>query len=100
VPVRVTVEDTGPDLRISLHGELDLLTTQSLALPPPDRPTRLSRLVVDLSMLAFCDTAGLRALDKLLGDYSGAGHEVLVHGASATLRRIAAITGLTAPYLS
>lgn len=100
MPIRVTVEDAPPDLRISLHGELDLLTTESLTLPPPDRPSRLNRMVVDMSMLAFCDTAGLRALDKVFGDYAEAGYEVLVRGASATLRRIAAITGLTAPYLS
>jgi len=100
VPIRVTLEDAPPDLRLSLHGELDLLTTESLTLPPPNRPSRVNRLVVDLSTLAFCDTAGLRALDKVFGDYSEAGYEILVRGASATVRRIAAITGLTVPYLS
>lgn len=95
------VEDATPDLRISLHGELDLLTTASLTLPPPTlRASQPNRLVVNLSTLAFCDTAGLRALDKVFGDYTKAGYEVCVHGASATLRRIAEITGLTAPYLS
>lgn len=86
--------DTAADGRIRLIGDLDISTAPLLhAALAPALAERPPRLVLDVSELDFCDSAGLTALvqtRKTLPDTS----QLVLHGSRPRIRRLLRITNL------
>ena len=83
------------DLCLALHGELDFSTSPTL-----DRQLRElvgpghRRLVLDMTEVEFCDSAGLAVLIGTHRRMARQGGILVLRGLQGSLRRIISLTGL------
>ena len=91
--LRVELLDDGSGRCIAVHGELTHATAadldrrlQDAAVAPPD-------LVLDVSDLVFCDSAGLAALLGGARRVRRAGGRVALRGVHGSLQRLLRMTG-------
>jgi anti-anti-sigma factor len=87
-----------PSASVQLVGDLDLTVVTCLlnwACAFAARPVPSVR--VDLSGLKFADVAGLRALSEACGLLRRSGCLIDITGQSASVRRLAALTGIAIP---
>jgi anti-sigma B factor antagonist len=92
--------DGGRSVCLALRGELDYGKTTLLNLrlrpvlsAPPEH------LVLDVSELTFCDSAGLAVLMSAYQRLGQLGGDLRLRGARASLRRVMRITGLDALFI-
>jgi len=92
----VSVEHYSPGrARVSLNGELDLVTAQQLVAAFAEAFRAGARFVdVDVSGLAFCDAAGLRALTEAHLRWRSVSGRLVLRQVAPTLVRLLRITGL------
>jgi anti-sigma B factor antagonist len=85
----------GGQVCVSVVGEIDLLTAASLVEaatePLPKSPTVL---VLDLSQVTFCDSAGVAALVKIYHKATATGAELRIRGARDMVRHVLEISGV------
>jgi anti-sigma B factor antagonist len=84
----------GPDLRIVVEGELDVASAPDLEVALEALVHPGMRIALDLDGLSFVDAAGLRLLAAVSAAAARDGWELVLAGAQAHLRAIAAICGL------
>lgn len=83
------------EARLSVGGEIDLLTAASLveaAGQPLDQ--KPSALVLDLAGVTFCDSAGVAALVKIYHRAAQAGAQVRVRRPAEMVRHVLEISGV------
>jgi anti-anti-sigma factor len=86
----------GPELRIVVTGDLDLATANELvarARPGVGQPD-VAEVVLDLSGVAFCDSAGISALIQIRKLADESGQRLRVSGAQAPVVRVLEYSGL------
>lgn len=95
-PLKARVEfGSGPSLRVSLRGELDVVTADRFCDILLDLMTEESpHLVLDLAGLQFCDPYGLSALVRVANYAERAGGSVVLAGMRPLLIRLLHCTGL------
>ncbi|HEX2506946.1 MAG TPA: STAS domain-containing protein [Miltoncostaeaceae bacterium] len=94
-PFAVEAEDSGPDVVVVLHGELDMAATPSLAVLMDEVAARESRRVIfDIADLWFVDAVGLGALRSAARDLRAGGTEVVVGDPQRAVRRLLLLCGL------
>ncbi|MFB7616890.1 STAS domain-containing protein [Kitasatospora sp. NPDC056181] len=96
LPLRITTTRSGRGARVvHLAGEVDQdrrrALEHALARAVADRPTRL---VVDMSALAFCDSTIVNALLGIRGSATAAGIELVLAAPPAQARRLLEITSV------
>jgi anti-anti-sigma factor len=81
--------------RIVASGELDMMTAPTLdhALHEADQSDRPT-VALDLSLVSFCDCAGMRVLINHHHALAEAGRLLWIDGPSRSVLRVAAMTGL------
>lgn len=80
----VAATRAGPELRITLKGELDLACAPVLlarVLPYADSAAEHASVVIDTAGLTFVDVAGIRALVAVSDRFAQGGREVVVRRA-------------------
>ena len=88
--LRVETEKHADVLRVVLHGECDFSRIQELSQALPTLDPDTARLVqLDLTHLAFADTATIRRLAVFAGHARRTGHDVQTFGAHPTMARVA-----------
>lgn len=93
----IRIEGDGPERVIHLLGTCDLATVPDLrAALMPLAPPEVTRLVVDVSKLEFCDSTGLGTMLGALRRMNEGGGEFAIAGAQGTVLRLLQITGLDA----
>lgn len=90
----VQYDQSGPNLTVYLSGELDLSRADDLAKEVIDRCDPAAQLVLDVSELTFCDSAGFRAFVTINNHLSGSGTSLVLYQPNASVRRLLAVTGL------
>jgi anti-sigma B factor antagonist len=93
--LEVNVTGEGAERVVHLTGTCDLATVPRLretllALRPPE----VTRLVIDLSVLEFCDSTGLGTMLGALRRMKEGGGSFAIAGAHGTVRRLLEVTGL------
>jgi anti-anti-sigma factor len=84
------------ELVVRVGGELDLTNcAQLLDAVRAEAGPDVTRIVLDVPDLTFCDSAGLGALVRLHKDLLGAGGGLTVRSPTAPVRRLLEITGLS-----
>ncbi|MEU8927957.1 STAS domain-containing protein [Kitasatospora sp. NPDC048545] len=96
LPLRITTTRSGRGARVvHLAGEVDhdrrRALEHALARAVADRPTRL---VVDMSALAFCDSTVVNVLLGIRGSAKAAGVELALAAPPSQARRLLEITGV------
>jgi len=91
----IRIEGAGAERTVHLEGTCDLATVPELRqalmpLGPPD----VTRLVVNVSQLEFCDSTGLGTILGALRRLREGGGEFAIAGAQGTVLRLLEITGL------
>jgi anti-sigma B factor antagonist len=85
----------GGQARLSMAGEIDLLTAPVLVEEAGEQLGRSpSALVLDLSQVTFCDSAGVAALVRIYHRATGAGIELTLRGATGMVRHVLEISGV------
>jgi anti-sigma B factor antagonist len=87
----------GHAVRLSVAGELDIATMDSLsnvAIGALRLPVRV--LILDLYEVTFCGAAGVNALIKILQAASDAGTRLVLTGLQPPVRQVLDLVGLTA----
>jgi anti-sigma B factor antagonist len=85
----------GGEALLSVGGEIDLLTAPSLvAAAEEPLGASPSALVLDLSQVTFCDSAGVAALVKIYHRAVQIGAELRVRGARQMVRHVLEISGV------
>jgi anti-sigma B factor antagonist len=85
----------GAQARLSVGGEIDLLTAPSLIEAAGELLDNApATLVVDLSEVAFCDSAGIAALIKIYHQATSTGAAMRVSGAREMVRHVLEISGV------
>jgi anti-sigma B factor antagonist len=88
-------ERQGVETRLSVGGEIDLLTAASLVEAAAEPlGTSPATLVLDLSEVTFCDSAGVAALVKIYHRATGQGTDLRVQGAGQMVRHVLEISGV------
>lgn len=86
------VEMTPAATVLSLHGEIDLVTVEQLRASLDDLTlSTTALLVVDLSQVAFVDVMSLSVILGAADTLRESGRQLLVRGASGSVRRICAL---------
>lgn len=82
------IDSSTNTLVLRLSGELDLGNADLLSTMLADKVTRARRVVLDVSSLAFCDCAGLRAIlsgrDRVCAD----GGNLVLSGVTSAMARL------------
>jgi anti-sigma B factor antagonist len=91
----IDVRGTGAERTVVLEGALDLATVPKLkqvlqGLGPPE----ITRLVVDVGALDFCDSTGLGTMLGALRRMREGNGDFAIAGASGTVMRLLEVTGL------
>ncbi|TDD22303.1 anti-sigma factor antagonist [Kribbella turkmenica] len=88
------VQDRGPDLVVTVSGELDFGTTSTFL--DATRPLAKSGrpVILDLTGLAFCDSSGLGAFVRLHKQLESTGGRLTLAGPRAQLRSTLELTML------
>ncbi len=91
----IRIEGNGLERRIHLEGSCDLATVPELrqalmGIGPPE----VTKLVLDVSELEFCDSTGLGTMLGSLRRMREGGGDFAIAGASGTVLRLLEITGL------
>jgi anti-anti-sigma factor len=95
-PLSVTVTMTEGVVWVQVCGETDLSNSEQLrSLLAEIELAPSSPVCLDLSGLTFCDSAGCRVLLRFETEATATGHDVRIHGASPTLRKVMSIVGAT-----
>ena len=88
--LRVETLEDDRTLRVVLHGECDFTLIQKLDQGLPKLTPDTARLVqLDLTYLAFADTATIRALAMFARNARRTGHDVQTFGAHPTVVKVA-----------
>lgn len=87
--MQISLIDSSPNtLVFRLSGELDLGNADLLSTMLEEEVTQARRIVLDVSALAFCDCAGLRAIlsgrDRVRAD----GGNLVLSGVTAAMARL------------
>ncbi|GAA0711383.1 STAS domain-containing protein [Dactylosporangium roseum] len=84
-------------LTITAHGDLDLTTCHHLLAATTDATATntVATIVLDLTDLGFCDSAGLGALVRIHRAGQRYNRLLILHAPAPDLRRMLEITGLT-----
>ncbi|HEX2773802.1 MAG TPA: STAS domain-containing protein [Micromonosporaceae bacterium] len=91
----ITVQQSLPVGRVVVAGELDTETApQLITCIESEVELGRSRLAVDLQALTFCDSRGLVALLQASDRCRRAGGSLAVVGATGSVARVFAITGV------
>ena len=95
--LQIRIEAAGTKRVVYLEGTCDLATVPDLrqALMPLG-PPEVMELLVDVSLLEFCDSTGLGTMLGALRRMREGGGEFGIAGASGTVLRLLEITGLDA----
>lgn len=94
-PLTVEFDRSGRNLTAYLAGDLDALTAAGLAAAVLSAlDDRLTRVVLDLSTLTFCDSAGLAAFSELNAAAGEIEANLILQDPSPTIRRMFEIVGL------
>jgi anti-sigma B factor antagonist len=93
--LEIRVDSDGSERVVHLVGTCDLATVPDLrqALMPL-APPEVTRLVIDVSALEFCDSTGLGTMLGALRRMREGGGDFAIAGAHGTVRRLLEITGL------
>jgi anti-anti-sigma factor len=95
-PFALTETELRSDCReIHVAGELDLAVAGQLADALERAATERDEVMIDLGDCEFIDSTGIAAIVKAYRRAHERGGRVAVYGASAQVRRILAVTGLT-----
>ena len=91
----IRIEGDGAERVVRLEGSCDLATVPDLrqALMPL-APPEVTRLVLDVTNLEFCDSTGLGTMLGALRRMKEGGGEFAIAGAQGTVLRLLQITGL------
>ncbi|GIH71806.1 MULTISPECIES: STAS domain-containing protein [Sphaerimonospora] len=94
IPLEITVSDHQAASVVALAGELDIATGDVLRGAIRDLIQRgRVRLVVDASVLQFCDSYGLEALLEMHDTLREAGGSMCLAGVHGVLRLVLDVTG-------
>jgi anti-anti-sigma factor len=93
--LQILLVPSPPCLRLYLRGELDLCS--AVEMPRDSWSTRpdLTKVLVDLRELTFCDAAGLNALLTFSRIHEAQGRSVDVVRATPFVRRVMRLCGMT-----
>ena len=92
-PFRVDVEPERESVRVAPIGELDIATVEKLRAEVDRlRETGFTDLVLDLRVVRFLDSTGLRLVLELDAAARAESHELLVIRGSDTVHRIFEVT--------
>ncbi len=92
--LRIVVEPVPPLLLTALEGELDYSCAHLVRRATSRDLTGISFVIVDLSRLTFCDSAGMEALLDFRAAQRTCGREVRIVNARRAVRRVFALLGL------
>ena len=82
----------GGAVRLTLHGELDFSMLDQLDVALDATPLAgTAFLQLDVSQLAFVDTAAVRRLAAFAATTRATGHDVKTFGANRTFRKVAGV---------
>ncbi len=81
-------------MRLTITGEIDLVTAAQLAEAAKPAERGGGVLVLDLSAVSFIDSVGLRTLIELSQRAEGDGRRLEIRGLQPQVRRVMEITGL------
>jgi anti-sigma B factor antagonist len=73
---QVTFSRLGDTDVVSLAGEIDMANAPSIGRQIVQQTTTANAVLVDLSLVSFLDSAGVRLLDALVGDLDDVGTPV------------------------
>jgi anti-sigma B factor antagonist len=91
----ITSEWQGGEARLSVGGEIDLLTAPALVEAANEALGRSpSALVLDLGQVTFCDSAGVAAMVRIYHRAAKLGTELRVRGAGQMVRHVLEISGV------
>jgi anti-sigma B factor antagonist len=71
----VTFSKLGDAELVSLTGEIDLANAPDIGRAIVQRVTSAGKVLIDLTLVSFLDSAGVRLLDALIGDLTDHGTE-------------------------
>ena len=95
-PFLVSVHDRNGVTRIALQCELDMDTVSEFTVVMTAcEQEQASTIMVDLRDVTFIDSSGLRAFLLARGRSLGNGHRLVFVGASASVRKVFEMTGMT-----
>ncbi len=93
--LRGRVEAAGSGFRVALSGEIDEDTSGALLLRLPQIAAgSTGDVVLDMDMVSFIDSSGLRALLDLRRRMTSEGRRLLVRNASGPVRRLLELSGM------
>ena len=93
--LQILLVPSPPCLRVYLRGELDLCSAVEMPCDSWSSRPDLTKVLVDLRELTFCDAAGLNALLTFGRIHEAQGRSVAVVRATPFLRRMMRLCGIT-----
>jgi anti-anti-sigma factor len=91
----IGVDDRDDAAVIALDGELDLASAPELADVAAEKIAEgRTHLIVDLSGLTFCDSAGLRVFVRYRSELDGKGGRLVLAAPQPIVRRVLEVSGL------
>jgi anti-sigma B factor antagonist len=90
---RVTISLAPDRARVVLAGELDVAAANAFEERVNEAGSDRSLILVDVTDLTFCDSAGLRVLLRFAERCRATGTAMRIVGARRTVRRLFEITG-------
>jgi anti-anti-sigma factor len=93
--VRIAIKVQPPMLCVSIGGELDLSCCQLLEAVTHVDLEQITKVLIDLTELSFCDVVGFRAVAQLHDTQRLQQRTVQLSGAQSGFRRLAEMTGRT-----
>lgn len=95
--LQINVRRDGSTCVVRLSGTCDLATVPALRQElVPLAPPEVTRLVLEVHDLEFCDSTGLGTMLGSLRRMKEGGGEMVISGARGTMRRLLEITGVDA----
>jgi anti-anti-sigma factor len=92
-PFAVATDMHDGHLAVDLSGELDLACTDALERDGHEDDTSVSDVVVDMSLLEFIDTAGVRALIEVKNRHLDRGRTVQMVNPVKLVRKVVGLYG-------
>ncbi|GAA4969356.1 STAS domain-containing protein [Actinoplanes utahensis] len=91
-----TSADTGGVVHVSVAGELDMATADSVseALNTAIAAPGATRILVDFAQVGFCDSSGLNVLDRAYGAATAEGVAFQLVGLQPPVRRVLELLGM------